>query len=96
MTFGEQHPWMYHAGNNTYARLPYGVGWEDLGWSPYDGEPSEDVLIAMEASYSEAFDPAAHTVTEIQEYLASVDEVERERVIAAERGGQNRKSIVGE
>lgn len=40
------------------------------------------------------FDPNAHTVTETQDYLASADADERERVQALEAEGQARKGIV--
>lgn len=61
---------------------------------------------AAAADDPDAFDPDTHTVAEVNAYLAelgedddrTVDEVdaERERVLAAERGGQSRKGIVGE
>lgn len=41
------------------------------------------------------FDPNEHTVAEIQEHLASADEAEKERVLAAEADGQARKTLVG-
>lgn len=43
---------------------------------------------------TEQFDPSAHTVAETQDYLASADADERERVQSAEADGQNRKGIV--
>lgn len=89
------HPWMHHSATNGYARLPHDVGWEELGWEPVDGELDEDTLAAVSAP-SEAFDPASKTVAEVQDYLATADALERDRVLAAERGGQNRKSLVGD
>ncbi|VEI12718.1 trigger factor [Trueperella bialowiezensis] len=40
------------------------------------------------------FDPAAHTVGEVLDYVGSVDEAEKARVLAAEKDGKNRKGIV--
>ena len=40
------------------------------------------------------FDPATRTVAEVEEYLASADTEETERVIQAEKAGKNRKGIV--
>jgi len=42
-----------------------------------------------------AFDPSALSVREVIAYLDGVDEAERERVIAIEAAGKNRKSITG-
>lgn len=41
------------------------------------------------------FNPDEHTVDEINDYLATVDDDERERVLAAEREGQARKTVNG-
>lgn len=89
------HPWMHHPATNGYARLPHDAGWEELGWQPFEGEMNEDQFAAATAS-AEGFDPASKNVSEVQDYLATADALERDRVIAAERGGQNRKSLVGE
>lgn len=40
------------------------------------------------------FDPADHTVAEVNDYLEDADDDERARVIAAERDGQARKGIL--
>lgn len=48
------------------------------------------------AAGPDAYDPADHTVAEVNSYLADVDESERERVLAAERDGQARKGVLGE
>lgn len=40
------------------------------------------------------FDPGAHKVGEVTEYLASVPQEERDRVIAAEKDGQARSTIL--
>lgn len=40
------------------------------------------------------YDPSQHTVDEVAEYLEGADEAERDRVIAAEAEGKNRKGIL--
>jgi len=42
------------------------------------------------------FDPADHTVAEVNAHLEKADDDERERVLAAERAGQARKGILGD
>lgn len=39
------------------------------------------------------FDPSAHTVAEVNDYLATADETERQRVLDAEAAGQDRSTI---
>lgn len=39
------------------------------------------------------FDPSDHTVDEVEAYLATADDAERERVLAAEKAGKARKSL---
>lgn len=39
------------------------------------------------------FDPSEHTVDEVNTFLEKADPVDRERVLAAEAAGKNRKSI---
>ncbi|MFE2046365.1 hypothetical protein ACFXAZ_36685 [Streptomyces sp. NPDC059477] len=41
------------------------------------------------------FDPAVHTGPEVIEYLKAADEDERARVLAAERDGKNRSTVLG-
>lgn len=43
-----------------------------------------------------AFDPAAHTVDEVNAYLDTADPAEQVRVLEAERSGKARKGILGE
>jgi len=43
-----------------------------------------------------AFDPSAHTVVEVNDYLATADPAEVVRVLEAERAGKARKGILGE
>lgn len=44
----------------------------------------------------EPYDPSQHTVDEVQEYLATADDAERDRVLAAERDGKARVGILGD
>jgi hypothetical protein len=63
-----------------------------------DGEPDKVVEMRKSAEQSGGFNPSetGMTVERVKAYLDSgVDDVERERVIAAERAGQNRTGIVG-
>lgn len=41
------------------------------------------------------YDPAAHSVTDVNTYLETADDAERDRVLAAERAGKNRTGITG-
>jgi len=54
---------------------------------------AEQPVPPSEETGAEAFDPSKHTVEEVEAYLATADEAERERVIAAEAEGKARKSI---
>lgn len=40
-----------------------------------------------------AFDPSAHTLAEVQEYLKTADDTETARVLAAEADGKARKGV---
>lgn len=55
---------------------------------------SEEDLIGERGSESD-FDPGKHTVEEVNEYLASASAEEKERVLAAEKDGRARSTIVG-
>lgn len=46
-----------------------------------------------EGDTSEQFDPGAHTTSQVNEYLATADPTERQRVLDAEKAGQNRRGI---
>lgn len=48
------------------------------------------------ADEAEAFDPADHNVADVQTYLANATPAEQDRVIAAERAGKARVSLVGD
>jgi hypothetical protein len=55
--------------------------------APDAGNPESD---------ADQFDPADHNVDEVWEYLESADDAERQRVLAAERDGKNRKAFQSE
>ena len=44
----------------------------------------------------EVFDPAGHTVDEVNDYLANATPAEQERVLAAEADGKGRVTLVGD
>lgn len=48
----------------------------------------------QEGDGDEPFDPSDHNGPEVIEYLKGADEAERERVLAAEAEGKNRKGIL--
>ncbi|WP_027933733.1 hypothetical protein [Amycolatopsis thermoflava] len=59
--------------------------------------PVEQEATGEQASEgAEPFDPSDHTVTEVLAYLDGADDVERTRVLDAEKAGKNRRGIVGE
>lgn len=43
---------------------------------------------------ADEFDPADHSVAEVEDYLETVDDDERQRVLDAEREGKKRKSLL--
>lgn len=56
--------------------------------------PAESVEDGEEQAEAAAYDPGAHTVSEVLQYIADNPE-EEEAVLAAEAAGKNRASIVG-
>ena len=50
----------------------------------------------VEDAGRKVFDPNTHTVAEVNAYLAKADDEERARVLAAERDGQARKTVLGD
>lgn len=58
----------------------------------YGVEPAEEP--AADEESDAPFDPAAHTVDEVAEYLAEADEAERDRVLDAEAAGKARSSLL--
>lgn len=46
-----------------------------------------------QAKRAPVFDPADHTVAEVNAYLAGADEAERARVLDAEQAGKDRQSV---
>lgn len=68
-----------------------------------DADPHTERML-VESGYAQptgsagaqpVYDPEVHNVEDVQKYLAGADEAERARVVAAERAGKNRSSIVG-
>lgn len=59
------------------------------------GDPSTETPEPEEQEVEEGqFDPSEHSVAKVEEYLESADADERKRVLAAERDGKARKSLV--
>lgn len=56
------------------------------------GGPKADTGSAESAG---AYDPGDYTVAQVNEHLDGADEAEKERILQAERDGQNRSGIVG-
>lgn len=59
-------------------------GWEGKVQRVADDEPTDG-----------PFDPSVKTAQEVNTYLATATEDERERVLGAERAGQNRSTVKG-
>jgi hypothetical protein len=57
---------------------------------------NEDAKRSDDSTDADAFDPSAHTVDDVLAYLDSADDAERGRVIAAERDGKARKTLLGD
>ena len=69
-------------------------GWEKVGGD----EPTTSTLEVPETDgedvQEDVFDPSQHTVPETLEYLEGKDDAEVQRVLAAERSGKNRSSLL--
>lgn len=59
-----------------------------------EGGPSKPAELVSGEDGGE-FDPFDHTVEDVKAYLAEADEAERERVLAAERAGKGRTTLIG-
>ena len=58
-----------------------------------EAEADEQGLPASDAEVP-AYDPADHTISEVEAYLEEADDEERARVIAAEEAGKQRKGVL--
>ena len=56
----------------------------------------ESVPSGEQVESSQLYDPSAHTVAEVNDYLDHSDPAEQVRVLEAERNGKSRKGILGE
>jgi len=69
----------------------------DLTGDPEQADETSDPALAnQEQEGGEQFDPADHTVSEVNEYLSTADDREARRVVAAERAGRNRSGVRAE
>lgn len=76
-------------------RVGQDAGYRQLSYfrsQGYGVEPVDEGEGAPEGD-AEPFDPSGHSVEDVLAYLAEADDAERERVLAAERDGKNRKTI---
>lgn len=64
-----------------------------VGGTEGQNVPSDEQVEKEQEEAENLFNPDDHTVKEIEKYLGEADEAERERVLAAEREGQNRKAF---
>jgi hypothetical protein len=58
-----------------------------------DGTVAAQAEPGVRPEAAEEFDPSKASVAEVNEYLAGADDIERERVLAAEQNGKARKGI---
>ena len=82
LTFDETGTTTVEAVSPALARWLRAAGYKVVDLAEH---PEEEVV----------FDPADHKVEDVMSYLATADEAERARVLAAEAEGQARKSILG-
>ena len=68
----------------------------DADEGPVTPRTGSDDSARETATSADQFDPADHNVDEVWEYLESADDAERQRVLAAERDGKNRKAFQSE
>lgn len=87
--------WLRHTEHGGYWEVPEDAasGWGRRGWERVD-PPTEDQLLAQEAGTS-PFNPAEHTVAEVQKYLEEHPN-EADRVLAAERGSEHPRKALTE
>lgn len=64
------------------------------GEDVFDGPVPEDGADAPEDAQGDEYDPGAHDVNDVNAYLETADDEERERVLEAERNGKARKGIL--
>ena len=69
-------------------------GWEKVGGDEPTTIAPEVPETDGEDVQEDVFDPGQHTVPETLEYLEGKDDAEVQRVLAAERSGKNRSSLI--
>ena len=69
-------------------------GWEKVGGDEPTTSAPEVLETGGEDVQEGVFDPSQHTVPETLEYLEGKDDAEVQRVLAAERSGKNRSSLI--
>lgn len=88
----------------TPGGVGYGGRMDAVQGTYVTDEPNHHLALQLAGGYRivepapvvvSVFDPSAHTVSEVNAYLETVDEAERARVLEAERAGKARKGILG-
>lgn len=87
--------WHHHIHLRSTLEEKLGLG-ESLYNKPERVENTKPTKAEAREAEEESgeYDPAAHSVAEVQEYLASADEDEQLRVLEAEESGKARKGIL--
>lgn len=78
---------IYNKELDAYSQAPRGGVQFLQGWEIVDPSPAE-------AQQATSFDPSAHSVSEVNDYLASATDGERQNVLVLERDGKNRSTIL--
>ena len=78
---------IYHKDLDAYSEAPRAGVQYLQGWEIVDPTPEQ----AAEAT---PYDPSAHSVSEVNAYLESAPEGERQAVLVLERDGKNRSTIL--
>lgn len=88
----------------TPGGVGYGGRMDAVQGTYVTDEPNHHLALQLAGGYRivepapvvvSVFDPAAHTVTEVNDYLNNADPAEQARVLEAERAGKARKGILG-
>lgn len=87
-------PTMEPQEGTRYTNLPdHARALDDAGYKLVE---EESVPSGEQVESSQLYDPSAHTVAKVNDYLDHSDPAEQVRVLEAERNGKARKGILGE
>jgi hypothetical protein len=87
--------------SNVVAEVPDNDYYRDKGWEKVSDDTPTTVEADLKAEGDRflgvvVYDPSAHSVEDVQAYLADAPEAEVTRVLQAERDGKARKTILGD